>query len=76
MEIEKIDWVDSHNLEGQGWHLKEAVESMKQHHCQSVGWVAKEDKEVIVLVSSMAGYEYGGEICIPKISIIKRKKLK
>jgi hypothetical protein len=76
MEAVIIDWDDSCALDGGIWHDKEAVEELKSHKCRSIGWVVKENKDCVVLVSSTSDHQFSGDICIPKSAIKKRKKLK
>lgn len=68
-----IDWEDSASLVGATWN---AVEDIKKSHpiiCKSVGWVAAENKHCVTLVAHISGDEAGGDLCIPKKSIVKRR---
>lgn len=68
-----IDWEDSASLVGATWN---AIEDIKKSHpiiCKSVGWVVVEDKHCVTLVAHISGDEAGGDLCIPKKSIVKRR---
>jgi len=82
MKLLMIEWVDSHS--SRGWQDFETIEnSAEALYCQSVGWLAAENKDVVSLVPHIAGERNGnqklqgcGDLTIPKRAIIKTTVLK
>lgn len=71
-----IDWEDSASLVGATWNAIEEVKKSRPLICKSVGWVASEDKQCVTLVAHISGDDAGGDLCIPKSSIVKRRILR
>lgn len=73
-----VSWVDS-SSHPDGWKpLDELGDDLEPVYCQSVGWLAGEGEDGIVLVPHISGgpdrgvREYGkGEITIPKRAIVE-----
>lgn len=74
MKLFYIQWVDSSSSAGT-WTMKEHLDG-KLGICETVGWLVKESKKTITVVSSIAPHEYGGDMTIPKVAIVKRKRIK
>ena len=77
-----IEWLDSHS--GRGWQaiaqLQEVAEPL---YCQSVGWLAVDNKDCKVIVPHIGGEKNGdvmlqgcGDLAIPTVAIIKITVLK
>jgi hypothetical protein len=80
MKLIYIEWEDA--TAQSTWHTKEEVEEFikSSNLVRQVGWVYKEDKEFLVLVSRQIDWvtsdtEYGHLQKIPKTWIRKRKDL-
>lgn len=72
-----IDWQDSASLVGATWNAIEEVRKSRPIICKSVGWVAAEDKLCVTLVAHISGDDAaGGDLCIPKSSIVKRRVIR
>lgn len=67
-----IEWEDSSSLAG-AWNSIEDVRRSQPIICKSVGWVIAEDKRCVRLGAHINDDEVGGDICIPKSSIVKRR---
>jgi len=77
-----IKWIDSHNAPGI-WELISEMPEPENMVCISVGWIEKETKDNIVIIphiSDINNKENKGHACgamtIPKLAILKRKKIK
>lgn len=73
--ITVVEWMDSCSLKGGTWNDTEHVEELSPHQVRSVGWLLKEDRDVIVLVPHAAQHQVSGELCILKGTIVRRWKL-
>lgn len=74
--IELIEWVDSASLDGaRGWRSVTEIADLEPGHVLSVGWMVKETDTYVVLISQSGDNQFDGEICIPKIAVIRRKIL-
>ena len=71
-----IDWEDSASLVGSTWNAVDEVRKSRPIVCKSVGWLAAEDRNCVVLVAHISGDDVGGDLCIPKSSIVKRRILR
>jgi hypothetical protein len=76
-DIELIEWIDSYSFYEQ-WDFIQDLDEPKILKCKSIGFVVKEDDDSVMMLPHISGdYEGGkGGICIPKISIIKRTRIK
>ncbi len=76
MKLVLIEWLDSHA--GRGWQDFEDIQKASEPlYCRSVGWIATEGKDCIVLVPHLAGERNGdiaiqgsGDITIPNGAVI------
>lgn len=75
MKLVYVKWRDSHSTAEGTWHTKREIVT-KAAAVETVGWVLKETKNSITLVSSVAPEEVAGDITIPKQNIIKRKRIR
>jgi len=58
MKLFLIEWVDSHS--GRGWQNLDTIEEVCELlHCRSVGWLVKETKNCMTIVSSISGEKTG-----------------
>ena len=78
-DIYLIDWVDS--MSSSGWKTSEQIdEYIPKALCQSAGFFVKETKDFIVLALSRDLTEdnspFADLISIPKVAILKRKKIR
>lgn len=72
-----IEWTDSSSMVGGTWNdLEEIGKQSTPLVCKSVGWVAAENKDCVTLVAHISGGHGGGDLCIPKSSIVKRRVLR
>jgi len=69
MKIVLVKWVDA-VTEDHGWRKITDVKLGKPEKCESVGWLIKQTKEHVILVSSRGGQDCDGDITIP-IGMIK-----
>ncbi len=70
-----VKWVDSHSTAEGTWHTKGQINN-DPAYAETIGWVLKESKRSITLVSSISPEEFGGDMTIPKGAILKRKKIR
>lgn len=68
-----IEWEDSASLAGATWNTLEDVSKQVPLVCKSVGWIVSEDKHCVRLAAHISGDDVGGDLCIPKSSIVKRR---
>ena len=75
--LEAIRWADHCALSDSGWKSPEDVNAMEPTTIVSVGFVAKEAPDHIVLIATVtdSGHSMTGEICIVKSAIVKRWRL-
>ena len=79
-----VDWIDSHSTTGGLWkRITEIEDDLRDaSRCRSVGWVASDNKETLVLVAHLSNDDgehvpfAGGDISIPKKCITKTTVLK
>lgn len=70
-----VEWIDSHSTAEGTWHVRKEI-SNSCAKVWSVGWVLKESKHAVTLVSSVSPGEFAGDITIPKLAILKRKRIR
>lgn len=70
-----IEWVDAASTDQKPWVLHEEVEDLDIVSMHSVGWVAKETDLYYIVVAHIAELQYGGDMAIPKASVLRMKKL-
>lgn len=73
--IEEISWIDA--VGADGWVTSDELEKTTLSPMTTVGYVFKETKDFILLTMTWdAEYDnYGAFMCIPKSTIVKRRKL-
>jgi len=69
-----VEWEDSVST-GELWSDRASVEKLTPQVTKSVGWVLKETPAYITLISHDGMDEVGGDIVIPKVSIIRQVEL-
>ena len=84
MKLVLVEWLDACS-EKSGWHSVEFVtDRMEALHIRSVGWLARESKQEILLLPHVAGEKNkvpvnlacAGDLTIPKKTIIKMTVLR
>lgn len=70
-----IEWNDSHSTAEGTWHVRKEISNCPAK-VRSVGYVLKESKRAITLVSSVSPGEFAGDITIPKLAILKQKRIR
>jgi len=76
-----IEWIDSYSIEDR-WEFIKDIQEPKSVICVSVGYIIKKTKENIMIAPHISDIKnknsYGARGClvIPKLSIIKKHKLK
>ncbi len=73
MKVELVLWIDSAG--GGGWTSTSEMPELAAIMCRSVGFLCKEDKASITLVTSEASDQYNGSISIPKVAVVARRTL-
>jgi hypothetical protein len=73
--IEYIEWEDHVSLAESGWKSRDDAHGLTAEVCKSVGFILRENAKEIVLVSSLAGHQVDGEVCIIKKTIVRRERL-
>lgn len=76
MKLVYIEWLDSSGMHEGIWHMLDDIKKCKPIKMRSVGWVLRETKSHVVLVSHLAPSQGRGDMAIPKATITKRKSLK
>jgi hypothetical protein len=75
--LEKIEWLDHLTYESNAaWHSLEDIEALEPVTCYTVGWVMKETRKYITVVSTLStdgGAK--GEFTIIKGAVVKRTVL-
>ncbi len=74
--VDYIEWFDHTSHSTVGWKSKEDINDLDVALCKSVGFVLKENKKSVTLVSSLADDDMDGEICIIKSCIKTRERLR
>lgn len=77
LPLEKITWLDHSSYEANCWREKHEIENLGPFEVVSVGYILKEAKDYITIVSTIAEVagKYLNEFCILKGTIVKRTKL-
>ena len=73
MKLVYIEWVDATTSDG--WE-KFDIHQHGIDYCKSVGWLLHEDKQQIVMASTVSDNQTNQRIAIPKAWIKKRRSLK
>ena len=78
-----VRWADS--ISSQSWKSISGIvpkEELEQVYCESIGWLVYEDKNILILVSSVHLLNLSNDpsganrITIPKPCVVKRKNIK
>lgn len=69
MKLIYVEWVDA--VASSGWEKHEEAESI--HLCRSIGYVVKEDKDCLILASTISQDQNNCRIAIPKAWIKKKR---
>jgi len=78
-DIERIEWVDSSSFPNGPWITEEEMDRTITEHgalkCVSIGFVVRENEDIIVISSSTAESMVMEPMAIPKVAITKREKV-
>jgi hypothetical protein len=76
MELVYIEWLDHVAFGASEWRNVDELKTLTPIVVMSVGFVAEEDEDSVLLVSHLADNNTGfGEILIIKKTIVNRKKI-
>lgn len=75
MHLEYVEWLDSHSTSDGAWHTAREI-GRHPMKIRSIGWVLRETKRSLTLVAHLASEQFSGDMVIPKVAIVKRKKIK
>lgn len=64
MKLVLVKWVDAVTM-GHGWRSQDEIAKTQPTLCQSVGWVLKQTKQKLILVSTIEGDDCDGDTTIP-----------
>lgn len=70
MKLVLVKWYDAVSHEKSGWKPQEEVANTKPPLIRTVGWILKQDKKKIVLVSTIGDDDCDGDTTLP-IGMIK-----
>jgi hypothetical protein len=77
--IARIEWVDSSSFPNGPWITEEEVDRQIAEHgalkCLSIGFVVRENADIVVISSSVAEGMIMEPMAIPKVAITKRESL-
>lgn len=76
MKLVHVVWLDAISDDKPGWKPRKKIRRQKPARIESVGWVEKEKKRYITLVSSIDKRDCDGDVTIPRGMILKMRKLK
>ena len=85
MKLVHLQWIDSCSPANSGWKSVDdrTSESEKPILCESIGWVLFEDAGSITIAGHISHgaasgdiNEASGEMTIPKVALVKRRKVK
>ena len=76
MRLVYIEWLDAVSNADGGWQRMKDVEKLTPDLVKSVGWIVKETRDYLTVISHNGDNEVGGDFCIPKACIKKRRVLK
>jgi hypothetical protein len=81
MKLVYVKWVDHCSFTIQQWRTEEEYEELIPPVCETVGWVLKEDDEMMIVIQTRQIHEdlddqFCGEMCIIKDNIKTIKELK
>ena len=71
----EVEWIDSCGP-ARKWHDPEILKTYKATTCYSVGWLARKDKQTIVLAASYGQDEVGDISAIPAQCVKRIRRLK
>lgn len=64
MKLVQINWIDA-VTDNHGWRPLADIRAMKPSACKSVGWIVKQTKAAITIVSCLGEGDCDGDITIP-----------
>jgi hypothetical protein len=75
--LEAIRWLDHCSYSDSGWKSAEDIANLTPSPMVTVGYVAKETKDHVVMVGTLSGsgHTAAGEICLIKSAIVKRWRI-
>lgn len=81
MKLVYVTWLDHCSFTNSMWRVKEEYDALSPPLCQTVGWVLKEDDDMMVVVQTFQEHDdfddqFCGEMCILKTNIKTLKELK
>lgn len=77
MKLEMFEWIDHWSLTGKTWFDAEEVNDVTPLRIMTVGWVVKENKEMVSICASYGeNRKFSGQISLLKSAILNRWVLK
>ena len=76
MKTVYLEWHDAQSMAEGAWQRRKDVEKLTPALVRSVGWILTETKDHITLIAHDGENEVGGDFCIPKACIKKRRVIK
>lgn len=81
MKLVYVEWVDHCSFTVAQWRTKEEYNVLEPPLCKTVGWILKEDKDMMIVVQTHQEHEelddqFVGEMCILKGCIKFMKEIK
>lgn len=73
MRIVEVTWVDS--FSNSSWRCREDVVDCIVPVCQSIGYLTKKNKDIIILSQSFSGEDVNGTISIPRKCVKEIREL-
>ena len=70
-----IEWEDS-SASGGVWNGIERLAKMKNQRCTSIGYLVHEDRDCVVVAGHKGGFDFSGDMRIPKRSILRKKRIR
>lgn len=64
MKLVLVKWIDAVTKDI-GWRKIEDIKKQKPDKCETVGWIIKQTKSHVTIVSTIGGDECDGDITIP-----------
>ena len=76
MKAVRVEWIDSHHIEG--WTEVDKLAEIEKKIIITIGWLVRKDKEGIVIANSLGQNpeQVCGIMCIPTTAIVNIKTIK
>ena len=74
LEVVEVHWLDAKTAAG-GWEDNATMFPLEPMQCVSVGFVAAEDDQALVLVQTLGEDAMQGRIVIPRGAVVKMRPL-